>query len=237
LCQGEECADADGDGRGEGCAFGADCDDENPLAYEGAPELCDGADNDCDDAMDEGFEEVGDACAAGAGACEASGQYRCSEDGRTADCDAVVGTPTDEVCDERDNDCDAEVDEGGVCDGCVEDEYEENDSSRSATPLARGATLTAVVCGSLDANDLDRDWYNLGQYSAGDVITARLTVENPGAVMHLEVYTSAAFVRSSELTSVRATVQVTAPSTRTYYLWAAANENLDNGTSYTVRHQ
>lgn len=43
--------DADGDGR----PAGIDCDDSDPATYPGAPELCDGVDNDCDGQVDEGL--------------------------------------------------------------------------------------------------------------------------------------------------------------------------------------
>ncbi|MCA2977357.1 MAG: putative metal-binding motif-containing protein, partial [Myxococcaceae bacterium] len=43
------CFDADGDGRS--CD---DCDDADPARFPGAPEVCDGRDNDCDQQIDEG---------------------------------------------------------------------------------------------------------------------------------------------------------------------------------------
>jgi hypothetical protein len=46
---GERCVDGDGDGRGEGCAAGPDCDDDDPWTYPGAPQRCDGNDNTCGD--------------------------------------------------------------------------------------------------------------------------------------------------------------------------------------------
>ncbi|MCA9615893.1 MAG: putative metal-binding motif-containing protein, partial [Myxococcales bacterium] len=46
------CVDRDGDGRGEGCSAGPDCNDDDPTQH--ADERCDGVDNDCDGIADEG---------------------------------------------------------------------------------------------------------------------------------------------------------------------------------------
>lgn len=100
-------ADNDGFGAGPGCA-GADCNDEDATVNLGADELCDGLDNDCDGAIDDGVVGVGEPCETGfIGLC-AEGFSVC--DAGLLTC-RPLRSPTDEVCDELDNDCDGEIDE------------------------------------------------------------------------------------------------------------------------------
>ena len=51
-----DCVDEDGDGYGENCEVGDDCDDDDPDVNPGAAELCDGVDQNCDEMIDNGCE-------------------------------------------------------------------------------------------------------------------------------------------------------------------------------------
>ncbi len=99
-----------------------DCNDADPWVFPGATEFCDGKDNDCDQVTDEpgatgcswffadadgdgyGFGDPNCVCQApGAGFSVLSGD--CNEE------DSEVHPGALELCDEKDNDCDQEVDE------------------------------------------------------------------------------------------------------------------------------
>ena len=83
-----------------------------------AGELCDGVDNDCNPETLDGAAEPGlggacdgddaDSCESGTIAC-VGGSLVCADEGENQV----------ETCDGLDNDCDGELNEDGVCDGCV----------------------------------------------------------------------------------------------------------------------
>ncbi|MFH1469938.1 MAG: MopE-related protein [Pseudomonadota bacterium] len=111
-------ADADGDGFGDAattsieCAAGAawvadatDCDDTDAAVFPGAPEACDGADQDCDGETDEDYDVDGD------------GYFSAADCAAGLDCDDLdpeINPDATETCDGLDDDCDGYVDNSGL---------------------------------------------------------------------------------------------------------------------------
>ncbi len=117
-----EATDADGDGS----PIGEDCNDNDDTMYPGAPETCDGLDNDCDDEVDENAIDAtafyGDSDGDGYGgntfvveACEAP-QGFVEDSSDCNDLDPSSHPDADEVCDGADNDCDGYLDEPDAVD-------------------------------------------------------------------------------------------------------------------------
>jgi len=116
--------DADDDGYDSVATGGTDCNDIDPGVNEAAEEACNGRDDNCDGAVDEGFD------------ADADGYTSCGGDCDDADGDRNPGAS--EACDGIDNDCDDEVDEGldGDADGYLScgDPADCNDSDPAVSP-------------------------------------------------------------------------------------------------------
>ncbi len=111
TCQNGKCVKVDNDK--DGWAKDKDCDDSNPKAYPGAPEICDNnIDDNCNSITDEkpcicedGKERE---CGTDKGLCR-TGKQIC-QNGEWSKCEGAV-MPEKEVCDGQDNDCDGSIDE------------------------------------------------------------------------------------------------------------------------------
>lgn len=156
--------DVDGDSYGDptitmqGCSAAegwtvlcCDCNDRDPRFNPAATELCmpAGSDEDCDDATDEGCDCTfmgSRACGpgapfAGVGVCR-DGTQTCASSGTLSDCTGAV-SPTAEVCNGLDDDCNGTADEAFSC--------EQNASVPGMTTCGRpGVRRCSASCAWLD---------------------------------------------------------------------------------------
>jgi len=173
--------DADQDGFGaeetvEACgeipgvaASATDCDDNDPTAYPGALEVCDGKDSDCDGEVDEDGattyyqDRDGDGYGnpdAPIPSCDPTGLAPLGDDCDDNDPDTYPGAP--EVCDGKDNDCDAGSPAGGVDEGVTSAFYEDQDGDGfGVTGVVAQACSPPDGYASLagDCNDIDPSVY------------------------------------------------------------------------------
>ncbi len=118
LTSGGGCIDHDGDGYGQSCAAGADCDDQNPFYHVGCPDCAAGEAPGCP-CSGAGFSVTcfgADPALIGVGVCR-SGMMQC--DGRNwGACDDVL--PSRDFCgDLLDNDCNGRTDDvDNACGDC-----------------------------------------------------------------------------------------------------------------------
>ena len=173
--------DSDGDGYGDAASMPiSDCapvaghvsnsDDGDATINPAAAEACDAVDNNCDGAVDEGFDTDGDGYTSCGGDCD--------------DGDSSINPTAAETCDGVDNDCDGDVDEeiDGDGDGYTPCAGDCDDSDAAVNPAA------AEACDAVDndcdvdvvdttVSDNESDTYGGGMYLSG---TSAYTSTNSG---------------------------------------------------------
>ncbi|MBX7115942.1 MAG: putative metal-binding motif-containing protein [Myxococcaceae bacterium] len=165
----ENCIDADGDGQpGTGeCdrVVGRDCDDERSDVFNGAPEVCDGVDNNCDGRIDEGLpsasyyldrdhDGIGSADKVGEG-CGPAPLGSVTQTGDCADDDDKRRPGVAEECNGLDDDCDGNVDNGLPFADFYEDKDSDGYGDAMGTPLSSCYSQVAGrVTNKADCNDV-----------------------------------------------------------------------------------
>jgi hypothetical protein len=161
---GPSCSDNDNDGYSpDGGSCGPlDCNDNDNAVHPAAQEVCDGLDNDCNGTADDITPQ---ATTCGIGECSSTGQTTCIGGVEGDTC--TPGTPSAEVCDNLDNDCDGAIDENltrsttcgiGECASSGEETCTAgtwgNDTCSPGTPGTEGPDGNVTCTDTLD-NDCD----------------------------------------------------------------------------------
>jgi hypothetical protein len=155
--------DDDADGYTDVASGGDDCDDSDGAINPGADELCDGVDNDCDDAIDDGPADgtiwYADLDSDGWGGdlsvneCAAPAGY-VLETGDCDDASASVNPGAVESCNGADDDCDDTIDEDAVDAGTwYADVDDDGYGDDSVTVIGCEGTGASAVGGDCDDTD------------------------------------------------------------------------------------
>ncbi len=168
--------DADGDGQGdedspevEACTQplghsdnNLDCDDANSSVYVGATEVCNGIDDDCNGLIDDGlvftdYYTDGDSDGYGAGnAISACSQPlgTVTDDTDCNDTLSSVNPGATEICNNIDDDCDGQIDEGLKSDWWVDNDGD-NYGAGNAVEFCNNAVPAGWVQDDTDCNDAE----------------------------------------------------------------------------------
>ena len=143
----------------DGTPLGEDCDDTNADVAPNAFELCDGLDNDCDEAIDEIHQSLGEPCQVGVGACRVIGALVCARTRLGTTCDVTEPLPSSpERCgDEIDNNCDGDVDEASCIEDCVPAEEECNEVDDDCDGQVDEEEVCSPICQPRDERCNQRD--------------------------------------------------------------------------------
>ncbi|MEM9489510.1 MAG: MopE-related protein [Myxococcota bacterium] len=144
----EDAAPAPVDDDGDGFAVDVDCDDGDRFIYPGAPEPCDGVDNDCDGTTDNGWDNDGDLWTSCRGDCR--------------DLDPTSYPGATELPDGIDNNCDGRIDNGTVAadddgDGFSEDQGDCNDDASNGGAFVNPFAVEVQLNGEGQPEGLDND--------------------------------------------------------------------------------
>lgn len=166
--------DADGDGfvsRANPVFPGTDCDDADAARFPGNPEVCDFKDNDCNNQVDDGLpvqtyyrDADGDTYGVNSNtqqACKAPTGYA-ARGGDCNDANAKINPGAAEVCNDIDDNCNGQTDEGFNKDWYVDadgDTYRSNTNSTKVVSCATppGPTRYTQRVTPVDCNDTRAD--------------------------------------------------------------------------------